>query len=38
MGGHGQDHGHHEAENPAVCFKVGIFFICVLVTLYFLAI
>lgn len=31
-------HDHvHEEEDPSVCVKVGIFFICVLVTLFLIA-
>ena len=30
------DHQHHEPEDPMVCFKVGIFFICVTVGLFLL--
>ena len=33
MGGH----GHHEPEDPMVCIKVGIIFICVTVALFLLA-
>ena len=31
------EHGHHE-EDPSVCIKVGIFFICVTVALFLIAI
>ncbi len=30
-------HAHHEPEDPMVCIKVGIFFICVVVALVTLA-
>ena len=33
----GSDHQHHEPEDPSVCFKAGIFFICVTITLAILA-
>ncbi|ADH86680.1 hypothetical protein DaAHT2_2002 [Desulfurivibrio alkaliphilus AHT 2] len=32
----GSEH-HHEPEDPTVCFKAGIFFICVTVVLAILA-
>lgn len=31
------DHHAHEPEDPMVCFKVGIFFICVMAALFLLA-
>lgn len=33
----GNDHHAHEPEDPTVCFKVGIFFICVTAGLFLLA-
>ena len=43
MGAHGHDHGHaaqgHDDhhEDHSVCVKVGVFFICVVIALFFLA-
>lgn len=31
------EHGHHEEEDPTVCIKVGIFFICVTAALFLIA-
>ncbi len=33
----GPEHHEHEPEDPVVSFKVGIFFICVTVVLFLLA-
>lgn len=32
-----QEHHHHEPEDPMVTFKVGIFFIAVVATIFLLA-
>ncbi len=32
MGGH--EHEHHHEEDPTVCIKIGIFFICVMAVLF----
>ena len=37
MSDHDSEHAHHEPEDESVGFKVGIFFIVVLVVLYFIA-
>ena len=37
MSVHDNEHAHHEPEDESVGFKVGIFFIFVLVVLYFIA-
>lgn len=37
MSVHDNEHAQHEPEDESVGFKVGIFFIVVLVTLYFIA-
>ena len=37
MSAHDSEHAHHEPEDESVGFKVGIFFIVVLVVLYFIA-
>lgn len=37
MSAHDSEHAHHEPEDESIGLKVGIFFICVLVALYFIA-
>jgi hypothetical protein len=37
MSAHDSEHAHHEPEDESIGFKVGIFFILVLVALYFIA-
>jgi hypothetical protein len=37
MSAHDSDHAHHEPEDESIGVKVGIFFICVLITLFFIA-
>jgi hypothetical protein len=37
MSAHDSEHAHHEPEDESIGIKVGIFFICVLVALYFIA-
>lgn len=37
MSAHDSEHAHHEPEDESIGFKVGIFFIVVLVALYFIA-
>ncbi len=37
MTAHDSEHATHEPEDESIGLKVGIFFICVLVVLYFIA-
>jgi hypothetical protein len=37
MSAHDSEHAHHEPEDESIGFKVGIFFICVLIALFLIA-
>jgi hypothetical protein len=37
MSAHDSEHAHHEPEDESIGVKVGIFFICVLITLFLIA-
>jgi hypothetical protein len=37
MSAHDSEHAHHEPEDESLGVKIGIFFICVLVTLFLIA-
>ena len=34
---HDETHGHHQAEDPQVCFTVGLIFVAVLAAIFLLA-
>jgi len=37
MSAHDSEHAHHEPEDESIGVKVGIFFICVLIALFLIA-